>query len=124
MLNIILHGYRNAFNFNGRDRRRTFGIFLLIHLTVLIAVGSILIKLLPYFMIKTALFPLIMVWFVPLISFLVRRLHDISLSGWCALPGCLIFFVFVVLMLFAEPSSREDVDNRFGPNPRTTGGAH
>jgi len=119
MLNIILHGYRNAFNFDGRDRRRTFGIFLLIHFAVLIAAGSILIKLLP-----TAFFLFVVVWFVPLISFLVRRLHDINLSGWWALLGCLIFIVFVVVMLFAEPSSHEDVDNRFGPNPRTTGGAH
>ncbi len=114
MFNVILHGYRNTFNFNGRERRRSFLIFMLVHLAVLAAMVPILSELPP-----VANFLFVMVWYVPLISFLVRRLHDINLGGWWVLPGCLILFVFVVLMLFAEPSAEEEANNRFGPNPRT-----
>lgn len=56
---------------------------------------------------------------VPGIALLVRRVHDIGLSGWFALLFLFLSFfsvgILVMLVVFLIPSQRHD--NRWGPMP-------
>jgi len=122
MLDFVLRGYRNALNFDGRERRRTFGIFMLIHFVVFFAGLIVLVggleKLLPDLIMGTVLAVFVLAWFVPLVSFSVRRLHDANLSGWWMLLGILFLapFMGMLIVLAPDPSG---TDNRYGPSPRT-----
>ena len=58
------------------------------------------------------LFGLVMIW--PCVSMLVRRLHDMNLSGWYVLP--LSLFSWISFLILGSAGGT-DGDNDYGPKP-------
>lgn len=54
---------------------------------------------------------------VPGIAVSVRRLHDISRSGWWLLIGLIPIIGAIVLLIFMVQDSKPG-ENQFGPNPK------
>ena len=52
---------------------------------------------------------------LPMMSVLVRRLHDVGMSGWWALIGLTI--IGVVPLLYWAAFRGDPAPNRFGPPP-------
>lgn len=127
--------FGNAFNFNGRARRKEYWmgylwyvIFALcgsciIGLPLGIISGLLEIDLTIVAGLLGGLYGFVVAF--PLISLTIRRLHDIGKSGWwyliCALGslccgiGSIVMFIFTCLD--SEPG-----DNQWGPNPKGIGG--
>jgi uncharacterized membrane protein YhaH (DUF805 family) len=54
---------------------------------------------------------------VPSLAVGVRRLHDISKSGWLLLVGLIPFVGFIVLIVWFVPGQRPG-PNEHGPSPK------
>jgi len=57
---------------------------------------------------------------LPSIGVSIRRLHDTDRSGWWLLLGLVPVIGAIVLLVFLVLDSQPG-DNRFGPNPKTSG---
>ena len=55
--------------------------------------------------------------FIPSLSVLIRRMHDIGKSGWAILIA-LVPLVGAVLLLVWECTDSQPGDNAYGPNPK------
>lgn len=132
-------------NFEGRARRKSFWLFILFHIIVVLVLSVITnpifvdIRFNPFN-------PIVMIyWIITLIPFIaikVRRLHDtgrsgwwillqsileiiiISLrfydtgrSGWRVLLGFIYILVIIILLIFFLLDSTPG-DNKYGPNPK------
>ena len=125
-----LLAWQRAADFSGRSRRTEYWMFQLFNFLVgvllglvALAIGMLVDDQTGY---KTFAFSICafgIVSFIPALSVLVRRLHDIGKSGWwyfiAFIPfiGALILFVFTVLD--SDPER-----NEYGPNPKVPGHAN
>jgi uncharacterized membrane protein YhaH (DUF805 family)/cold shock CspA family protein len=111
--------------FSGRARRREYWSFILISLICFAIVGGI------GFAAGTALgfdeaeeptvsaLALFCLWLyliLPSLSVLVRRVHDIGLSGWFVLLGLVPMIGSLIILVFTLVGSQKH-DNKWGPVP-------
>jgi uncharacterized membrane protein YhaH (DUF805 family) len=61
----------------------------------------------------------LILWILPQLALIVRRLHDIGKSGWFILISLLpvIGNIFLIYLMFAKG---EEEDNKYGPSPYKT----
>ena len=117
---------KDLFSFYGRMRRTTYGYFVLFSavaaLGLVVAVGT---GHEPPEELQFVLFVVggiaFVVWVIANLSFTVRRLHDMSLSGWICLLLILARFIpfvswLILAWLLFRPGTKGS--NSFGPNPR------
>ncbi|MBO6717247.1 MAG: DUF805 domain-containing protein [Rhizobiaceae bacterium] len=106
----------------GRARRREFWSFVLVALIVMVlagctgfAVASALETDIPTG-IGLGILGADLLLLPPFFSVLVRRLHDIGLTGWFALLGFIPSFGQLIILVFALLESQKH-ENRWGPVP-------
>ncbi|PDT00020.1 hypothetical protein CO666_32945 [Rhizobium chutanense] len=118
MFDMCLSGYTNALNFKGRERRKAYAIFFVVHFSIFFAAVFAMTTIFPRSMQEIAAVVLVVIWGIPLLSFVVRRFHDNDSSGWWVLAGLLMPAVLlgVALIIAPRPTSGQ---NRYGPDPRT-----
>lgn len=119
-LDPIIHHYAD---FKGRATRQQYWMFVLMYVILSLAISVLMIvdtfsdALAFLGPVVTLLFIVFLVGtFIPALSLLVRRLHDIGWSGW----WCLLNFIpyiggLIVLILCCIPSQKGT--NKYGPNP-------
>jgi len=129
----FMHALKNYAHFSGRARRREYNWFQLVTSSILsVLVLAFLFSLLSTIGVRgtitgnvlfVALLGLLVMGFalliaVPSWSVLVRRLHDIGLSGWLSLlvfvPGCGFLFLVVVGLINGAAGP-----NKFGDDPKS-----
>ena len=119
----------NYVNFKGRARRKEYWMFVLVYVIILIACMVLDNALGTVFMMDAG--PLgeismgygwlysicILVHFLPGLSLVVRRLHDVGKSGWFYL---LVLFPIIgwiwLLVLYCTEGQKQD--NKWGPDPK------
>jgi uncharacterized membrane protein YhaH (DUF805 family) len=116
-----LAAVKNYAGFSGRARRAEYWLYLYF---------SFLIVLVLYFLTVLAhssfVFMLVPMYYlamlVPSLAVLVRRLHDVGISGWWILiifvPIAGIFGAIAIFVVTVLPGSRGP--NRYGDNPKST----
>ena len=115
ILGYIRKCSRLYFDGRGRARRLEYWSFALFQF-VLIS-GCLLVDSENEAPVLTAVFALALAG--PGFSVMSRRLHDVGLSGWCALAALLPAFGWGFLLAVAVlPGQKRD--NSYGPDPRTT----
>ena len=109
-------GFANYFNFKTRASRSEYWYFILF--LVIVSVAITLVDLAMSgpdgkFLLNT-IFSL--ATFIPSLSVLVRRLHDIGRSGWYVLLGLIPLVGIIILIYWAcQPSTPQQ--NEYGPQP-------
>lgn len=101
---------------NGRARRREYWCFRLA-----VFIGEIIFVSIDYTLgtgFLTLLF--VVVTLIPSLTVLVRRLHDVGLSGWFVLARLLPVLGELLLLYFTVKDSQPGA-NRYGPNPKGVG---
>lgn len=125
-MNEYIHVWKNAFNFDGRARRREYWLFVLINFIVSLVLGFIPIV--------GGIYALCVL--IPGIAVAIRRLHDINRSGWwmlspivgapfmftgnletLAVGGIIVGIISLVLVIFACLDGTVGT-NRFGEDPK------
>lgn len=107
-MNWYLKCLKQYVDFNGRARRTEYWAFNLVNFVIALVLCYININL-------SYIFGLLM--FLPSLSVQVRRLHDISRSGWWVLIGIVPFVGNLVLFVFSLLDSVHG-ENQYGPNPK------
>jgi uncharacterized membrane protein YhaH (DUF805 family) len=100
-------------DFNGRERRKVFGFFVLITFIIdiiLLTIGAIIGFQVLYYLFNLAIL-------LPYLAISVRRLHDIGKSGWFALLF-LIPIVSLVLLIILLAVDSVKGSNQYGENPK------
>lgn len=111
-MEYFLKGFNEFANFNGRERRKDYWMFVLVYM--LIYVGLLFVDWLIGTVILASLFGLVML--LPSLSFAARRLHDTGRSGWWLLLTLIpLLGAIVVIVFLAQPG--EPNDNAFGAAP-------
>jgi uncharacterized membrane protein YhaH (DUF805 family) len=114
-----LHALRNYAVFKGRARRREYWIFELMNSAIVLALFVLAVELgkvgYPYFLGLPFLY--IAATVIPMLSSLIRRLHDTGRSGWWYWIGLIPLFGPVSLLIFTIEDSQPG-ENRYGPNPK------
>ena len=109
----------NYMNFEGRARRKEYWMFILVHVIIVIALSVIEsmvgLTIGDEFGILSGIYALGVL--LPTIAVSVRRLHDVSKSGWWILIG-LIPLVGALVLLYFYVSDGKAGDNEYGPNPK------
>lgn len=101
----------NYANFNGRISRRQYWMFALYSFVISI-VFNIAIAILPFLAILSLIYSLALL--VPSFSLIIRRLHDVNLSGWFLLVAIVpVLGALALLFLLCMPGDKGD--NKFGP---------
>ena len=115
----VAFGFNNAFDFCGRASRSEFWWWFLFYVlaSLIVALVSIIFALTPLVnTIAPVLNALVhLVLFVPSLSVMVRRLHDIDFSGWLVLLLFIPIVGALVLLYFCCRKGGAK-SNRFG-NP-------
>ncbi len=116
-MNYYIQALKKYFVFSGRARRSEYWYFALFNFIIIIAlqflaniVGDIAALLLGIY----ALFV-----FIPGLSVLVRRLHDVGKSGWMILIALIPIIGGIWLLILTIRDSNPG-DNVYGPNPKNT----
>ena len=119
----------NYVNFNGRARRKEFWmfqLFLIIITTTCIVLDNILGTVVAMDFGPFGLIVLPFGWlyflcgifhFLPSLSLVVRRLHDVGKSGWWYLIGLITIIGGVILIVFFC-SEGDKNENKWGLNPK------
>ncbi|MBE6071761.1 MAG: DUF805 domain-containing protein [Clostridium butyricum] len=113
-MNFYLESVKKYATFSGRARRKEYWMYVLFYI-IFTVVASIVDLILGTSNIITGIYGL--VFFVPTIAVVVRRLHDIGKSGWwlfvsfIPLIGGIWFFVLMCL-------SGQQGENKYGQNPK------
>ena len=111
---------RQYADFNGRARRKEYWMFILFNMIFAI-VAMILDNILGITIAGIPYGPLYIFYglavFVPGLSVMVRRLHDVNKSGWMFL---ILFipiagFIWFLVLMCTEGDQN---DNKYGPNPK------
>lgn len=120
-MKYYLHVLKNFANFNGRARRKEYWMFALFYYLIFLLMvfldnilGITLDELIPYGPLSIGY---LLLMFVPSLSVLVRRLHDVGKSGWMML----VLFVPIIggiwlFILLVTNSQLEE--NEYGKNPK------
>ncbi|MCX8746275.1 DUF805 domain-containing protein [Snodgrassella sp. B3800] len=108
----------NYCNFQGRARRKEYWFFTLIIFLIGVLIGIIASVLgLEESTIKMIQLIWGLVLFMPALGVQVRRLHDISRSGWWILLNLIPIIGPLVIFIFNLLDSTPG-DNEYGPNPK------
>ncbi len=100
----------NYANFNGRISRRQYWMFALYSVLISFAL-NIVIMILPFLAVLSLIYALALL--VPSFSLIIRRLHDINLSGWFLLISIVpVLGALALLFLLCMPSDKGE--NKFG----------
>lgn len=118
LINLWLDGYRKIFCYTGRENSNTYGWFVLINTVLLILaliLGAMISNILP-FLGDIICFAIVIGYFLPILAYNVRRLHDGNYSGWL----CLLYLVcgaliFIVASIFIKSTVGP---NKYGEQPK------
>lgn len=113
-----LNGLAKFADFNGRERRKSYWLFMLINFLIAVLVIIIEALLFTTLSIDTGYFlsgTYMLLSLVPLWAISVRRLHDVGKSGWWALLGVVPFLGLIVLAFSLMDSAP---DNEYGESPK------
>lgn len=113
-----LNGYKNIFNYQGRERRSAFGWFLLTNLLIFILLIKVYIDqdAEQYTTIKLCLLiSYLFITFFAMIAYNVRRFHDANQSGLCCLFYLLSVPITVIVSVFLSPHYGYNI---YGPDPK------
>ncbi|KVH71037.1 hypothetical protein WJ41_15330 [Burkholderia ubonensis] len=115
ILGAWLRGYRDALTFHGRETRRNFLSFVVLHYALGYALAHWIMDAFDRH--DVPLFALSLLTLVATLSYNVRRLHDSNRSGLL----CVGYFLFVAPAVIVVSLALAPVDpgNRYGPDPRT-----
>lgn len=120
-MNYYLKVLRQYVDFKGRARRAEYWNFVLINVIISIALTLIDIYALGIdpFAGETGILSNLysLAVFLPSLSVLVRRLHDVGKSGWFFLI-VLIPFIGAIWLLILFFRDGEQGENKWGPNPK------
>ena len=108
-----LKALTNYVGFGGRARRREYWMFALFNL--IIAFGLAFVDVVAGTGVLSLLYGLGV--FLPSLAVSVRRLHDVSKSGWWLLI-CLIPLIGALVLLYFAVSDGSPGENSYGPNPK------
>lgn len=102
------------FKFEGRATRRQFWMFFLFSFIILLII-HLGVLILPFLKVLFAfcVYILAVVTIIPNISLVVRRFHDIDLSGWWILIGFIPYISFIVFLILAIKGDAKA--NKYGP---------
>jgi uncharacterized membrane protein YhaH (DUF805 family) len=118
-VNWYLKAFKEYATFSGRARRKEYWYFVLFYI-IGVMLMSFLDGILGSFSTEAGigLFGgiFILVHILPSIAVSVRRLHDISRTGWWYLLIIIPLIGPLVLFVFSIMDSKEA--NRYGPNPK------
>ncbi|PAJ76721.1 DUF805 domain-containing protein [Burkholderia ubonensis] len=111
ILGAWLRGYRDALTFHGRETRRDFLAFVVLHYALVHWLMDAFDRH------DIPLFALSLLTLVATLSYNVRRLHDSNRSGLL----CVGYFLFAAPVVIVVSLALAPVDpgNRYGPDPRT-----
>jgi uncharacterized membrane protein YhaH (DUF805 family) len=137
MLDWMLMPYKRYADFSGRSRRKEYWMFVLLFAIVYAVCYALIFTGMPSFdpatgqmsggggalsMIGSAVLLIFALGsFIPSLAVIVRRLHDQDKSGWFVLLG-LVPIANIVLLVFMFLEGTKG-PNRFGPDPKDSGGA-
>lgn len=108
--------WQNAFNFQGRSRRREYWIPILVNFIIGL-VFTILIYATKFYIFSAIYYLYIILGIIPGLSLGVRRLHDVGKSGWFYLILLIPFFgVIYLIYLFCKDS--QIGSNKWGADPK------
>lgn len=119
-MNWYLEAMKKYAVFNGRSRRKEYWYFFLFNIIISIilrfidvVIGSFSVEA------GMGLFGsvYILAVLVPWMAVMVRRLHDVDLSGWWMLLGVFPYIGAIVLLVFMTQDSNPD-ENQYGENPK------
>jgi uncharacterized membrane protein YhaH (DUF805 family) len=110
MMDYFMHGIQNYANFEGRESRKQYWMFILFY--ILFYIACIVVDSVLGIFILAPLFSIGLL--IPTISFATRRLHDIGKSGWWQLLMLIPLAGFVLIYFLAQKS---EGDNEYGPTP-------
>lgn len=110
--------------YDGRARRKEYWSFMLFKWGVLYFLAMIFSYFEEYKIVTHVVGSMIVLFyiamFIPTISFTIRRLHDISLSGWfcllCYIP--FINFLGVLVVFILALINGKSGTNKYGENPK------
>jgi uncharacterized membrane protein YhaH (DUF805 family) len=100
---------KNYANFNGRARRKEYWMFVLFHIIIFVVLEGLAIGL------QSMIFGLILMVYalgtlIPALAVTIRRMHDVSKSGWfCLIP----IYSLILAVTDSTPGA-----NEYGPNPK------
>ncbi|HLV00732.1 MAG TPA: DUF805 domain-containing protein [Acidobacteriota bacterium] len=114
-MNYYLEVLRKYAVFHGRERRRVFWWFVLVHVGILVVLSLFEFLLTGQASVLVGLYNLAV--FIPGLAVTVRRLHDTGRTGWWVLIGLIPFFGSLILLIFMLLDS-EPGTNQYGPNPK------
>ena len=119
----------NYINFKGRARRKEYWMFILVYVIILMGCTAIDNMLGTVFMMDAGALGEISMgygWayticglahFLPGLSLVVRRLHDVGKSGWFYLI-ILIPLIGIIWLLILYCTEGQKQDNKWGPDPK------
>ncbi|MCO6539089.1 MAG: DUF805 domain-containing protein [Gilliamella sp.] len=105
---------KNYANFNGRARRKEYWMFVLFYI-ILTFITIIIDKMIGSPLAITAI--LVLALFLPSLAVTVRRLHDISKSGWWILLQFIPYIGGIIILVFCVMDSTPG-SNQYGENPK------
>jgi uncharacterized membrane protein YhaH (DUF805 family) len=106
------------FDFEGRARRRDYWFFVLIYFIVSIilsVIDAFTFKLIVDFPVLVNIYYLALL--LPSLGISVRRLHDISKSGWWVLINLIPLIGGIWFIILAATDSQKG-SNQYGENPK------
>lgn len=113
-LRAIASGLRHAFKFKGRSTRAELWLFLLFSVIALFAAAVVDVSIFKGQKILPIVGSTLLLLVIPILSLLVRRLHDFGRTGWWLLivlvPYVGPLFLLVLLLWRSDPSP-----NKYGP---------
>jgi uncharacterized membrane protein YhaH (DUF805 family) len=119
-MNWYLEALKKYAVFNGRSRRKEYWYFFLFNIIISIVLRFI-DGVIGSFSAEAGMGILGGVYtlavLVPWMAVMVRRLHDVDLSGWWMLLGVFPFIGAIVLLVFMTQDSNPD-ENQYGKNPK------
>lgn len=113
-VNEYIKALKMYVEFTGRSRRKNYWMFMLVNIVI-----SVVLQVVENLLFGSSylgwLYSLAL--FLPSLGLGVRRLHDISKSGWFLLLGFIPLIGAIILIVFAAQDSKPG-DNQYGPNPK------
>ena len=120
-MNWYLKVLKNYANFSGRAQRKEYWYFNLVSVIIAFVLGIMDTAMGNPVINASGIGPIEMIYalliLLPSIAVTVRRLHDISRSGWWLLICLVPLIGIIVLIVFAAQGSDLN-DNQYGPQPK------
>ncbi len=114
-IDAIKLAFKNYVNFNGRSRRSELWWFILFNIIIQIIIIILANLITKNLMFLSYIYSLII--FLPGLSLVIRRLHDIGKSGWYIFIAFIpIVGIFILLYFYCLDS--ENQSNEYGESPK------